>query len=134
MRKEKALAVLLHSLVDLVSDEAERNPEFAARVGQLLDPLPDRKTARRKRSEEKQPLQTPDVYAERAARGDLEFRLWLRDQPVAVLRAIVRTQDLDPARRTSKWKDAEKLTDFIADQIQGRAAKGASFLRASADP
>jgi hypothetical protein len=40
----------------------------------------------------------PDIYAEQETRGEDEFRLWLRDQTVPVLRAIIRKHDLDSAR------------------------------------
>jgi hypothetical protein len=53
------------------------------------------------------PENLPDIHAEFKARGESEFQLWLRDQPVAVLRALIRGHDMDAARRTSKWKDAD---------------------------
>ena len=53
---------------------------------------------------------------------------WLRDEPIQALRALIRKHDLDPARRTSKWKEAEKLSEFIADNLRSRLARGASFL------
>ena len=52
------------------------------------------------------------------------------DQPINRLRAIDREHDLDAARGTAKWKDAEKLAEFIADQIDSRASRSPSFLEA----
>lgn len=42
MRKEKPLIALLRGLVDLLGEESERNPMFAAKVEALLSSLPDR--------------------------------------------------------------------------------------------
>jgi hypothetical protein len=70
----------------------------------------------------------PDIHTEFTLRGQPEFQLWLRDQPVATLRSLVRLHDLDAARRTSKWKDAEKLSAFITDQISARLSRGSGFL------
>jgi hypothetical protein len=41
MRKEKALIALLRDLVDILSEEAARNPEFEAKLEALLNPLPN---------------------------------------------------------------------------------------------
>jgi hypothetical protein len=71
----------------------------------------------------------PDIHAEWNARGDANFRLWLRDQPMPVLRAVIRAQDFDPTRRTAKWKEVQKLADFIADNLRARLSRGAAFIR-----
>lgn len=82
----------------------------------------------RKQRAKAEPKDVPDVYAEFSARGESEFRLWLRDQPTIVLHALIRRHDLDARRRSAKWKDAEKLSEFIADQIRSRLARGSGFL------
>ena len=42
--------------------------------------------------------------------------------------------DLDPTRRTAKWREAEKLADFIADGLRARLARGSGFIgRGSVD-
>jgi surfactin synthase thioesterase subunit len=69
-----------------------------------------------------------DLHGELQARGEQEFRHWLREQPADALRASIRAHDLDPSRRTAKWKEAEKLADFIADALQARLARGSAFL------
>lgn len=35
--------------------------------------------------------------------------LWLRDQSIPTIHAVIRVEDFDPTRRTTKWKDVEKL-------------------------
>lgn len=129
MRKDKALIRLLQGLADLLAEESARNPEFAGRVEALLSDLPERQGKPTKTKAPASPDQLPDIHAEWSARGDGEFRLWLRDQPTSVLRAVIRAQDLDPTRRTIKWREAEKLAEFIADGISARLSRGAAFIR-----
>jgi len=128
MRKEKELVSLLRGLADLLVEESAANPTFAARVELLLSGLPEGKarSPERKLSLELAPL--PDIYEEWTKRGETEFRLWLREQPMAVLRLIIRRQDLDPTRRTTKWKELEKLADFISDGMRSRLARGSAFM------
>lgn len=133
MRKDKALISLLRGLVDLLAEESARNPEFAGRVGSLLSDLPERKAkpARPKAPPSSEPL--PDIHSEWNARGEREFRLWLRDQPTPVLQAVIRSQDLDPTRRTIKWREPEKLAEFIADGLSARLSRGSAFIRGRSD-
>ena len=133
MRKEKVLIKVLRGFVDLVAEEAAHNQEFAARLESLLAPLPEKAALPKKQAPSKPTLSLPDIYAERNQRGSSEFRLWLSDQPIGTLRALIRHHDLDATRRTSKWKDAEKLSQFIADQLESRLARGSSFLRTNED-
>ncbi len=127
MRNEKALIKLLRGLVDLLADEAGRNPDFAARLDDVLTGLPAG-SAKPTKQRATPPAELPDIHAEWNQRSETEFRLWLRDQPIPVLRALVRTHDFDPTRRTTKWKETEKLADFIADGLKARLARGSSFL------
>ncbi len=129
MRKEKVLIGLLQDLVDLLAEESARNPEFAARIDRLFSDLPKRKKPPRKSTAKNQPLEPlPDIHGEWNARGETDFRLWLREQPIPVLRAIIRTQDMDATRRTVKWKEAEKLAEFIADGLRTRLSRGSAFV------
>jgi len=129
MRKEKDLTKLLRGLVDLLSEEATRNREFAARLDALLEPLPGGRQAAKRAIVRKVSTEAPDIYAEWTTRGPADFGLWLRDQPLVVLRAIVRQHDMDAARRTAKWKEAEKLAAFIAEHVAARVSRGSSFMR-----
>ena len=131
MRKEKALISALRGLADLLSEEAAHNPKFADRLASVLidiaEPKPKPKPPKANNS---LPLDSlPDIHAEWTARGEPEFRLWLKDQPVQVLRAIIRQEDLDATRRTAKWSEQEKLAAFIADGLRGRLSRGSAFIR-----
>ncbi len=131
MRNEKALIKLLRGMVDILADEAARNPDFAARLDDVLTDLP-KESAKPAKQRATPPAELPDIHAEWNQRNETDFRLWLRDQPMSVLRALVRTHDFDPTRRTTKWKEAEKLADFIADGLKARLARGSSFLERGA--
>lgn len=127
MRNEKALIKLLRSLVDLLGQEAARNPDFADRLDAVLHGLPmDR--PKLAPSKDVSAVDLPDIHGELATRGETDFRLWLRDLPLATLRAIIRAQDFDSTRRTVKWKEPEKLADFITENLRARMAKGSSFI------
>lgn len=132
MRSQKALVALLRDLVQLLADESERNPAFAERLDSLLSSLPEsRHPTAAKRPAHDARATLPDVHAEWTARGETDFRLWLRDQPVPTIRALIRAQDLDPARRTGKWKDGEKLADFVAEGLRARLSRGSAFISAT---
>jgi hypothetical protein len=137
MRKEKALVGLLHDLVELLAQESDRNPEFGARLEQLLMAIPERRNAKPRKTKQRktEPRKTkreghealPDIHAEWHARGEADFLLWLRDQTIPTIRAVIRAQDFDPTRRTAKWKDAEKLAGFVADSLRSRLSRGSAF-------
>lgn len=128
MRKEKALIGLLRGLVELLAEESSRNPEFASKLDSLLSELPERKTAPKRSATTHAPEHLPDIHAEWNTRGETDFRLWLRDLPIPVLRAVIRSEDLDATRRTTKWKEAEKLAEFIADSLRARQSRGSAFI------
>ena len=129
MRSQEALTRLLRGLVDLLAEESARNPEFAQRLDDLLSVLPASKGNAAPKAQAKAPKRpAPDVHAEWQARGEAGVRVWLREQPVSDLRSIIQSQDLDPTRRTAKWREAEKLAGHIVDGLRARMARGSSFM------
>ena len=129
MRKKSSLSRLLRGLSKLLDEEADRNPELATRLDELLESVAVKTHVKGSRRKAEAKPHLPDVYQERELRGEDEFRFWLRDQPVPMLHAIIREHDLDSARRTARWKDAEKLGAYIAERLQGRTKRGSSFIR-----
>ena len=130
MRKEKQLIELLRRLVALLAEETARNPDFAIKVESLLSALPDKKKSP-VRSRKPEGIIVLDVYTEWSNRGEAEFRLWIRHQSMPVLRTVISSEDFDPTRRTAKWKDAEKLGEFIADGLAARLSRGSAFMSRS---
>lgn len=126
MRNEKVLLNLLKGLVSVVQEEAEKNPEFANRLDQLMATVPS-KEASGKRFRQAVTV-VPDVYSEFASRGENDFKAWLTSQRLDTLKAIVRKHDFDATRRTSKLKDTTKLVELITSQIRARSARGSGFL------
>ena len=132
MRKEKVLTGVLHDVANLIAEESARNSVFAAKLETILaarlNGLPKQKAASMKLETTTVREYPPDIHAEWAARGENDFRLWLCSQPLHVLRTVIRNEDLDAARRTTKWKEAEKLSDFIIESLLIRQTRGAVFM------
>ena len=123
MRNEKSLIDLLRGLTGLLAEEAARNEDFARKLDELLVVLPQAKAAKAPKAA----VALPDIHAEWAARGDVEFPVWLSGLPVPVLRAIIKREDLDSARKSARWK-VDKLAELIANGLAGRRSRGGGFL------
>ena len=128
MRKEKELMSLLRGLVELLVEEADRNPAFADKLEQLLTVVPSQRAPAKRPFRKSVSVQPPDLYAEHAARGESELLVWLRDLPIPTLRSLIRANDFDPTRRTSKWRETEKLATFIVDSLRSRMTRGSAFM------
>ena len=94
MRRESTVIRFARGLVDLIAEEAATKSDFAQRLEGLFNCQFERKPKEQKPVSSKEPMELPDIYAEWRARGETEFRLWLRDQPVSVLRMLIRRTDL----------------------------------------
>ena len=129
MRNEKALISLIRKIADLLSEECIRNHDFAERLAALIPDSSKPKVQRTKTTKSPDATPLPDIHAEWSARGGTDFRLWIRNQPISILRAIISSQGFDPPRRTTKWKESEKLAEFIYDNLCARISRGASFIR-----
>lgn len=130
MRRENAIIRFARGLIDLVAEEAARNAEFSQKLDELFESYGQKKVRNDRRTEPKEEVILPDIHAEWRARGETEFRFWINEQSVAALRMLIRAHELDPTRRTEKWRDAEKLGSYIADQLRGRFKRGSGFMNA----
>jgi hypothetical protein len=128
MRNEKILIDFLRKLAAIIGEEASQNPSFANKLEELIAPLPRKNYSPKMPSKKNNQILLPDIYTELNTRGETEFKLWLRNQPIKILREIIRKHDLDATRRTNKWKEPEKLSGFIYDQLKLRLSRGSSFL------
>ena len=128
MREEKTVARLLRKLADLLVEEAESNEAFAQKLRLALIELLPASPQRQPPPQPATKVILPDVHAELAGKGEHEFQLWLAGLTREVLRAIIRAEDIDPARRTAKWKETDKLAAYIAESLKSRQQRGASFL------
>jgi hypothetical protein len=128
MRNEKRLINLFTRLVKLLNDESDRNPAFASELDALLAPIANTSVGRKRHKVETDVQNLPDIYREFSNRGRSEFSLWLRELPIQTLRKLIRHHDFDAQRRTAKWKEQEKLIEFIIEKIQSRIERGSAFL------
>jgi hypothetical protein len=128
MQATKKLSQVLRDLVALLEEEAGRNPAFAERLEEITEALPERFSRRPGRAKLNEPANVPDVLAEFQARGAEEFRFWLRDFSLPVLKAIVKRNGFDPARLSQKWADPDKFLNLICEQVYARLKRGSSFL------
>jgi DNA polymerase III gamma/tau subunit len=70
----------------------------------------------------------PDVYEELKARGDDGLRIWLIDQPMEILKAIIKQERFDPSRRTLRWTDQKKFADHIVQALRAKMSRGSAFI------
>jgi hypothetical protein len=112
----------LKLLADLLADEAERNPEFASALVEILGgTLPPKKSIRAEK------IQAPDPFEALRLKGNEEFQKWLNDLSIKELKAIVRQQRFDPSRLSDKWKTKDRFVQLILDRVESRSKQGEAF-------
>jgi hypothetical protein len=135
MQPTKKLTAVLRDLVTLIEDEAAHNPGFAASLDDILSGLPSRvQRARRSDRQTPPPTDIPDVFAALAAKGEEEFRFWLRSIDLPALKAIIKMHGFDPGKAAQHWTDPDKFLALVADQTISRMKRGSAFLRPKAAP
>jgi len=126
MQRTQTLTKLFKQLADLVAEEADANPAFAAKLDAILAPLPKKAPAKA--------ATAPDVFAEFEAKGADEFPFWLRSLDVPTLKAIVKANGFDPAKKSTRWKEPDKFVPLIVEQVQARLKRGSAFLTPTEKP
>lgn len=121
-----------------ILDEAERNPEFAARLEAALgEPgqangatngaaKPATSQPKRKPSQ-RRPAQFDPIALARTGEPNLRGRL--ADLDIHELRDIVADFAMDSTGEVMKWRSIDRITDRIVENAMGRAYKGGAFLR-----
>jgi hypothetical protein len=130
MQPGQKLTRALRALVELVEDEAARNPAFAQRLEAVVADLPAG-ASNKKTSKPKAPagdIEIPDVLKAFQDKGETEFRFWLRDFDLMVLKAIVKANGFDPGKSSQRWSEPDKFIALISEQTSARLKRGASFL------
>lgn len=120
MYSHNELASLLPALLRAVADEMERDNTLAERIlGNLPDAL-DKKRVKRA------PIGfDPFELLRHGNVGLLRERLESLDLPS--LKTIVTEHGLDTTRLAQKWRDKQRLVNFILERITARAGKGDVF-------
>jgi hypothetical protein len=126
MQSTKKLTMVLRDLVGLLDEEAARNPQFATSLENILADLPARPPKSRR---PRMPAAAiPDVFSELTAKGEEEFRFWLRTLDLPTLKAIIKLNGFDPAKTSQHWSDPDKFISLVADQTVSRSKRGSAFL------
>jgi hypothetical protein len=129
MRTTKKLTRALSALVELLEDEAAQNPNFAKKLEEALNELPEatkKKAKRTKPSLDK--IETPDIIEAFQVKGEEEFRFWLRDFDLITLKAIIKQNGFDPGKNSQRWKEPDKFIELITEQAIARLKRGSTFL------
>jgi isoleucyl-tRNA synthetase len=112
----------LKLLAQLVWEEAERNPEFAKALAELLAV---QSTGEKPKKRAKTPALDPfEVFREKGIDG---FRAWLNELSLEDLRNIVRQQRFDPSRLSDKWKTKERFVQLVLERVESRSKQGDVF-------
>jgi hypothetical protein len=125
----------LRRLADLVADEADVNPEFAARIHAVVsgseaseEPPPHRRLVRGRR-----PPAVIDPYAVYEAGADA-LRSELAQLDLKQLRDVIAEHAMGGAGLAARWKDPSRVVDFIVSTVSSRARKGEAFREPRGGP
>ena len=133
-----AIRTVLYKFIKVVSDEALRNPEFAERLQEVLEP-PTRTRSRREKGSGKRKTEfgTPRPLNRRppavldpialAQQGEGVLRAALSSLTLDELKDIVADYGMDQKRLVMKWKTPSRVIDRIVEVSIGRAHKGEAF-------
>jgi hypothetical protein len=133
------LRTRLSALVKAILEEADKNPDFAARVeaalGSVLAEQP-RRALRRHRFEDasersRQNRRKSAVLdpISLARDGETVLRSQLGELSLEQLRDIVADYGMDTGKLVMKWKEPERVIDRIVEISIVRAKKGDVFLK-----
>ncbi len=135
MQPGQKLTRALRALVELVEEEAARNPAFAQRLEAVVADLPagtgNKKPNKLKSSFDE--IEVPDVLKAFQDKGETEFRFWLRDFDLATLKAIVKANGFDPGKNSQRWTEPDKFIALITEQTAARLRRGSAFLPPKTD-
>ena len=131
------LRTVLRNFVKVVSDEAERNPEFAERLrGVFKSAMATRPAkadhgdigagSKTSRPANRRPPAVLDPVAF-AGKGEEALRVALAPLTLDQLKDIVADYGMDRERLVMKWKTSNRVIDRIAEISIRRAHKGDAF-------
>ena len=123
-----AIRKVLRDLATAVADEAAQNPQFARRLGEILEPTSS-PTQRRGSSRRPAHRRAPAVLDPVAVvkEGEDALRSELASLDLERLRDIVAEHGMDQGRLVMRWKTPARVVDKIVEISIGRARKGDAF-------
>lgn len=128
----------LGALVNIVLDEAAKNPEFKERIESALQPkvLPSKADLRTPTASEgeghrKGGRRAPAVLdpIDIAKEGETALRSQLARLDLELLLDVVAQYGMDPGKLVMKWKDRDRVIDRIVEIASARATKGDAFRK-----
>lgn len=117
----------LNELVRAIVGEAERNPDFAEKVGQALglkEKIPKEKVIRG--AHRRAPATLDPV--ELVRQGESILRERLNELNIEQLKDIVADYGMDQGKLVLKWKTPDRVIDRIVEVSLSRVKKGEGFL------
>jgi len=129
MQPGQKLNRAFRALIGLVEEEASRNPSFAERLEAIVADLPSGSPSKKSQKSKKSvaPNDVPDVLKGFQEKGETEFRFWLRDFDLTILKAIVKANGFDPGKSSQRWTEPDKFIELITEQTTARLRRGSSF-------
>ena len=131
-----SLRTKLLDFAEVVSEEAQRNPDFAQRLQRIFDTKSNRsktrlsparqKLSRSSRPANRRPPAILDPVA-LAVQGEDALRKELDPLTLDQLKDIIADYGMDHDRLAMKWKTQWRLIDRIVEVSIGRAHKGDAF-------
>lgn len=126
----------LGALVNVIIDEATRNPEFGSRIEAALgmakpEPSSSVKVSpvlsrdEKRKGGRRAPAVLDPIDLARHGEGELREKLAALD--LERLHDVVAQYGMDPGKLVMKWKDRERVIDRIVEVALGRATKGNAF-------
>ena len=123
----------LKALFSEIAREAEANPQFAARLRQVLEqPVkakPSPKLVQAGARKNRRSLAVLDPFEE-FKKGEAILRDRLKSLSLEQLRDVVAQYGMDGSKLAMKWKDQQRLYDMIVATVSSRDRKGDVFLTA----
>ncbi len=118
----------IQALMSVITEEANRNPEFAQKLAVALG-LDKVKRGSKRQTKRHRGRRTPAVLDPIAlySEGDRKLREKLGVLDIEQLRDIVAEYGMDPGKLVMKWKVKERITDHIVKVASARAKKGDAF-------
>ena len=118
---------ILRRLFKVVIEEAENNPEFSAKIEQILSPqAPAKKSSPAKKTSNRRDLPVLDPV-KALAEGEDSLREKLHTLTEKQLKDIIAHYGMDPAKQAMKWKKLDRLIDRIIEESRRIATRGDAF-------
>lgn len=131
-----SIRIVLRNFIRVVSDEAERNPEFAEQLRNVLQPAagtrpPARSySANKTRSVGRPANRRPQAIVDPislAVQGEDVLRGELGTLSLDQLKDIVADYGMDQQKLVMKWKTSNRVMERIVEISMSRAHKGNAF-------